>query len=276
MQPPPRPDSGSEGVPPMPVPAVEAGSGGTSRLAALPSVSWRWWQGVLAYLVVGIGIALILVAGALAIIFQIDLSTGAADGGTIAITLVADVVTIAGLAVWLRWRHPGATAALGFGPAGARLKEFAIGYGLGLVLYLAVAFGVGLVLTFVFQALFGGQVSVPEQISSDLSTAGKAGAVALALIVAPITEEFFYRGILFRSVRDRRGFWQGALVSALVFGLVHYNPDAPVPDAFLLVSVLAVTGFGLSLIYERRGSMIANIAAHMGFNTIGIVLIFVT
>jgi membrane protease YdiL (CAAX protease family) len=270
---PPRPDSRLVGVPPMPVPAVEVPDRGTSRLAALPPVSWRWWQGVIAYLVVGLVIGQVLVAGVIAVVFSIDLTSAAADGGTIAITIAANFVTVAGLAWWLRRRHPGATAALGFGPAGARLKEFAIGYGLGLVLYLAVAFGVGLFLTLVFQALFGDQVTVPEQISSDLSSAGRAGAVVLALIVAPVTEELFYRGILFRSVRDRRGFWPGALVSALVFGLVHYVP-APWQDALLLQSVMVFTGFGLSLIYERRGSMIANIAAHMGFNTIGILLIF--
>lgn len=256
----------------MPV-GAETNSRGTSRLAALPAVSWRWWQAVLAYLVVGVVIGQFLVAGVIAVIFQLDLSSAAADGGTIAITLAANVVTVAGLALWLRWRHPGVVAMLGLGPRGARLKEFAIGYGLGLVLYLAVAFGVGLVLTLVFQAMFGDHVRVPEQISTDLSTAGKIGAVALALIVAPITEELFYRGLLFRSIRDRHGFWPGSLVSALVFGLVHYVP-APWQDAVLLQSVMVFTGFGLSLIYERRGSLIADIAAHMGFNTIGILLIF--
>ena len=44
---------------------------------------------------------------------------------------------------------------------------------------------------------------------------------SLAVVVAPITEELFFRGLLFRALRDRHGFWLGAAVSAVLFGFVH-------------------------------------------------------
>jgi uncharacterized protein len=97
--------------------------------------------------------------------------------------------------------------------------------------------------------------------------------VVLAVGIAPIAEELFFRGVLFRSVRDRRGFASGAGVSAALFGLVHYVPS-PWKDALLLQSIMVFTGFALAWIYERRGSIAANMAAHMTFNAIGITLIF--
>jgi membrane protease YdiL (CAAX protease family) len=37
---------------------------------------------------------------------------------------------------------------------------------------------------------------------------------------------------------------------------------------------MVFTGLGLATIYERRGNLVADIAAHMAFNVIGIVIIF--
>ena len=109
-----------------------------------------------------------------------------------------------------------------------------------------VAFIVGAALTLLFRAMFGEDVTAPEQLSSNLSALGKVAAAVLAIVVAPITEEFFFRGMLFRSVRDRWGFWVGAVSSSLLFGLVHYVA-APWRDALLLQTMMVVTGLGLAL-----------------------------
>jgi len=37
---------------------------------------------------------------------------------------------------------------------------------------------------------------------------------------------------------------------------------------------MVFTGVGLALIYERRANLVADIAAHVAFNVIGIVIIF--
>ncbi|MGZ8594023.1 MAG: CPBP family intramembrane glutamic endopeptidase, partial [Actinomycetota bacterium] len=168
--------------------------------------------------------------------------------------------------------HPGWLRTLWIPPVGARFRALATGYGLGIVLYIVVALIVGAVLTLLFRAVFGEDVTAPEQLSSNLSALGKVGAAILAIVVAPITEEFFFRGMLFRSVRDRWGFWAGALSSSLLFGLAHYVAS-PWRDALLLQAVMVFTGFGLCWIYERRGTIVANIGAHMAFNTIGLLLI---
>lgn len=259
-QPPPRPDVDA---PPFGVTATEE---------LRPAVTWSAWEAVLAYVVVGIVIAQAVVGGVLVAVFSLDLTTGAADGPAVALTIVVDLVTIVGLASWLQWRHPGWLRTLWIPPVGARFRAFATGYGLGILLYVVVALIVGAALTLLFRAVFGEDVRAPEQLSSNLSALGKVGAVILAIVVAPITEEFFFRGMLFRSIRDRWGFWVGALSSSLLFGLAHYVAS-PWRDALLLQAVMVFTGLGLCWIYERRGTIVATVGAHMAFNTIGLLLI---
>ena len=64
-------------------------------------------------------------------------------------------------------------------------------------------------------------------------------------MIAPIGEELFFRGVLFRSLRDRHGFWVGAVGSAIGFGLIHYIPGSAV-DAALLMIVMFFTGLALA------------------------------
>jgi len=88
-----------------------------------------------------------------------------------------------------------------------------------------------------------------------------------------MSEEFFFRGILFRTVRDRHGFWLAALCSAVPFGIVHFVPGSTFQGALLLMTTMVATGVGLAWIYDRRGTLTADILAHMTFNVIGVVVI---
>jgi membrane protease YdiL (CAAX protease family) len=140
------------------------------------------------------------------------------------------------------------------------------------ILYPTIAIGVGLLLELLFDLFSSTPVQAPAQLPEGLSRGGEVLSVVLAVFVAPVVEELFFRGVVFRSVRDRYGFAVGAIVSAIVFGLVHYVPS-PWRDAALLQSAMVFTGLALAWIYERRGTILAPIAAHMAFNTIGIWII---
>jgi CAAX protease family protein len=240
-----------------------------------PKVSWRWWHVIVVYVVTNVVIGQAVVGGAIVAIFGLDIATGAANGPTIALSVLVDLVWLVGMVVWLARWHPGWVAALGLPKLGQRLKEAAIGYGLGLALYPAVAIVAALILTPLFQLFSDQSVSAPDQIGSGLSVTSKVFVVLLAIVVAPVTEELFFRGLLYRSIRDRQGFWAGAVISSVVFGLSHYVAS-PWQDAVLLQSVMTCTGLGLCAIYEWRANMFANIAAHMAFNTIGVVVILLT
>jgi membrane protease YdiL (CAAX protease family) len=117
----------------------------------------------------------------------------------------------------------------------------------------------------------GETVTVPDQLSPGLSTRARVLAGIFAIVIAPVVEELFFRGILFRSLRYR-GFWPAALVSSVVFGSVHYV-GGPAANALFLMIATACTGLGLAAIYEWRG-LATSIGAHVTFNAIGVVVIF--
>ncbi|HUR58448.1 MAG TPA: glutamate-5-semialdehyde dehydrogenase [Opitutaceae bacterium] len=66
---------------------------------------------------------------------------------------------------------------------------------------------------------------------------GSWQGVALAVIIAPLTEEFLFRGLILRGLIGRWKPWAAIVISALLFALIHLNP-AQMPVAFLLGLVL--------------------------------------
>jgi membrane protease YdiL (CAAX protease family) len=89
------------------------------------------------------------------------------------------------------------------------------------------------------------------------------GYAVLTCMLAPIAEEFFFRGFMFSVLSRRMGRVAAALVVGVTFGLVH-APGAPV----LGVAVLAVFGVALCALYARTGSIIPCMALHALHNSI--------
>ena len=63
-------------------------------------------------------------------------------------------------------------------------------------------------------------------------------------------------------------------ISAVVFGAAHYQGQWQ--NGLLLSLVMVFIGLGLAFIYERRGNIVANMAAHATFNVIGFIFILTT
>jgi membrane protease YdiL (CAAX protease family) len=94
-----------------------------------------------------------------------------------------------------------------------------------------------------------------------------------ALIAAPVLEEFVFRGLLFRSIADRSGFWPGAIVSAIAFGTFHLSTPGDGLDVLALAIIHVGTGIGLAAIYRNRRNLLASIAGHAAFNLVGVIAI---
>jgi membrane protease YdiL (CAAX protease family) len=94
------------------------------------------------------------------------------------------------------------------------------------------------------------------------SAAGIALFVILAVVMAPVFEEIFFRGFLFRGFSSSWGWVAGACVSAAIFGLAHLQLDVFVP--------LFALGFGLAWVYKRTGSLWSSIAFHALFNGLSV------
>ena len=260
---PPRPDL----LHPVPPSAPTNGPpiGATSGLAGRPRATWTWWQGVGVYLLA------FLLAG-LATLPILSAFDGNEDLANIVASVVATLVIVAVLLGWLWRSHPTWKEILGFPERGRWQREVLASMGFGLLLYPAMVFLVGLVLSLILAAVSGHPVEAPEQVPSGLSAVGVALTALYALVIAPIHEELFFRGILFRGVRDRYGLVPGMLASGIGFGLIHYL-DGPWQGAALLMGVMLFNGMALAWWYERRGTIVASVVAHMTFNVIGLTLI---
>lgn len=228
-----------------------------------PRSTWRWWEAIGVYL----GCWLVASMATLPIFLLI----GNEDVANLVASAAIAIINVAILLFWLSRRHPGWAGMIGF-PSRA-LPEIRAGVGFGLILYPGIAFGVGLVINLLLHEISGRSVSTPDQVPANLPPFGVVVTILYAIVIAPIHEEFFFRGILFRSLRDRYGFGVGATSSGVAFGLVHYLP-APFVDSLLLMSVMVFTGFALAYLYERRGNIVASMIAHATFNTIGLILIY--
>ena len=233
-----------------------------------PVATWRWWEVVIATVLAFV--AGVLAAAPLFVALDPDPS-GAVDAAGLLISAVADVVMAGVLLLWLRARHPGWPRIIGWPAPGRRLRELGVGALLGLLL-VVVSLVTSVIVASVLESLTGETVETPEQVSPDLRGWGIVILVVLAVIVAPVVEEFVFRGLLFRSIADHHGFWLGAIASAVPFGLTHVAVGAAV-DLWALRITLTVVGIVLAWIHWRRRNLMANIAAHATFNVIGVVII---
>jgi uncharacterized protein len=230
-----------------------------------PKATWTWYQGVGVYLVA------FLLAG-LATLPVLSLMDEDADLASIVVSLVAALVIIGILVAWLSFAHAGWLSVMRLPVRGAWRSEIVAGVLFGLGLYPVAVFVVGGLVLFVLNALSGTPIQAPEQVPEQLSAVGIVVTAVYAFAIAPIGEELFFRGILFRSLRDHHGFPVAAIGSGFAFSLIHYIPG-PFVDALLLMIPLGFTGAALAYLYERRGTIVAPIAAHVTFNVIGLALI---
>ena len=89
-----------------------------------------------------------------------------------------------------------------------------------------------------------------------------AAVLVLASVVAPLAEEFTYRGVLMMSLLRPLGGPGAIAVSSAVFALVHLLIE---PQAILALFLL---GLVLGYVTYRTRSLVAAVSAHSAFNTL--------
>jgi membrane protease YdiL (CAAX protease family) len=115
-------------------------------------------------------------------------------------------------------------------------------------------------------------VEVREQAAVEMllsaSTSGRIALGLAAVLMAPLAEEFLFRGVLYPAIKQA-GFPRVALwgTSAL-FAVIHFNLVTLLP---LLLLALALTW-----LYERSNNLLAAIAAHTTFNALNFGLFFLS
>jgi membrane protease YdiL (CAAX protease family) len=115
-----------------------------------------------------------------------------------------------------------------------------------------------------FAILYASLIVEPKQ--EDIAEGFGALPVQILLIVvlAPISEEVCFRGMLFGGLRERLPRYAAAFVSALIFGGLHAL------TGITAVPPLIVFGFVLALLFEKTGSVVPAILLHMLNNSLAL------
>lgn len=85
------------------------------------------------------------------------------------------------------------------------------------------------------------------------------------VVVAPVTEELFFRGLIMRGVRSKHGAVIAWLSSSVLFGLSH-------PSAIATIVYSMVAGLILGFVSFRTNSILSSLVMHAGVNFLPIAL----
>ena len=188
------------------------------------------------------------------------------DFGNILIaTLSLQGMTWVLMGVFLRFHHVGFGEGLGFKKG-------------NLLFSLLLALGVVVVVLPIALGLQGISVALMEKIHwkpeneeavTLLTTAPSLGAQIylgfFAIVLAPVAEEFVFRGVLFPFIKQLGLPKTAWIVVSLLFALIHANTAVFIP--------LFALALALTWLYETTDNLLAPIFAHSLFNAINMVLL---
>jgi uncharacterized protein len=157
-------------------------------------------------------------------------------------------------------------------PADFGFRRIGLGLGIGAVVAAGISY-------YVLTALYAsaihlhGSDKLPSELGVSKSTAALVGATVFVCVIAPMAEEFFFRGFVFGALRRMRitiagrdvGTWVAAVITGILFGLAHTGSAASqylIPLGFL--------GFVLCLVRWRTGSLYPCMALHSLNNSLAL------
>ena len=147
--------------------------------------------------------------------------------------------------------------------------------GVGSILLMFPLTAAVLIMNFVVSVMtsmfFGDVPTAEDQLSLGPATISVVDLVCLLIVgavIAPIVEEFVFRGLLYRAIRSRWGIGWASVATALVFSLVHFTP--------LLIAVFFVFGLILAAVVERYDSLYPPIVLHALNNSVALGLVYIS
>lgn len=254
------PPAAGTALPPAPAPPTEAGRrdgddpGGSEQLPPWPG--WIAPAALLcafgAAIVVGVALAIVLAAGRGRV-------GDSPPGFVIAATFFQDAALIGSALLFARMQGRGVR------PADFGLRRFRVPPALG---WIVLGFLAQLTFTAVWTSLVGSPAerdTLQRQLGADPGTVAFGAFVVLVTVVAPIAEEFFFRGFFFTALRRWSGPWVGAALTGLVFGGIHVGSAATVS-----LVPLAFFGFVLCLLRWRTRALYPCIVLHAVNNCLAV------
>ncbi len=226
----------------------------TSAPPVEPAPSWRAVDVVIGLAAGVLGFALII--GAVVVVVTLFSLEGEAENIALAVATAAFELW---LGVWVlvaAWRRGIGAAGLGlerpirWGPAvTAWLGSYVVLFGYFAFLLFLESLGLNT------ERFMGGN-ALPYDVT-------QVSAVTLILgfsvvVLAPLCEELFFRGLLFKGLHAGWGMFPALLVSGFLFGAFHQNLSVLIPFTFI--------GMLFAWAYHESGSLWTPIAAHAAVN----------
>lgn len=143
----------------------------------------------------------------------------------------------------------------------------AIAAGVALGVAIAVVLGFGLEVVF----------PSPQDAEGPLIEAASAPGwqrilfVLLAVVLAPVFEEFLFRGVMYTGMLRSWGKWPAGIVVTLSFGLLH---AADVGGYWPALFMITAVGLGLLLVRIKTNSLIPAIAMHSAYNLFQVLALY--
>ena len=135
----------------------------------------------------------------------------------------------------------------------------------GMVLAIIVAVGLG-------DLLDGREIDqLPTSGDGDPTAAFLITFAIVAVIVAPIVEELFFRGLLLRALEGVMPDWAALLVQGVLFGLAHISFGAGLVNV-LVVLPIGFAGLALGWLAQRYRRLGPGILGHAWFNLVAVVV----
>jgi membrane protease YdiL (CAAX protease family) len=227
--------------------------------AGLPRVGVPAWA---PFLVVLAALVCVVVVQTVAVVVvemaggDVD-SLSDSDAATIGFTVVLDLTLIACAVVVVRWLATERPTPATFG---LRIPAWRPALGWTLAVY------AGFWVCAVIVGIIFGQPD-EQDIVTDLKAEDSALVLiafgAMTCLLAPLAEEFFFRGFLFRVLREKTGVVPAVLVTGVAFGLVHL----PTGD-WIGTIVLSLFGMALCVLLLCTSSLLPCIMLHAFHNSI--------
>jgi uncharacterized protein len=226
---------------------------------------WRLWS-VPAAIVLGLALGV-----AATIVVEVVATVGGSGlvHPTPAVSIIGDVVfdlSFVAAALYFASLH-GRPRASDFG-----YRRVSVGLAVKAFVIAAISY---YVLTYVYGVLVNVHRSdkLPSDLGISKSNAALVAAAVFVCVIAPIAEEFFFRGFVFGGLRGWRitvrgrniGIWVAAVLTGILFGAAHLGGT---PVIFLVP--LVFLGFVLCIVRWRTGSLYPCMALHSANNSLAL------
>lgn len=220
-------------------------------------------------LLITVGILIILMVGSVILVFGLRISpTGLSLTGSTGLLVSLSSVLLEAVAIIASVYLVG-LARLGQTWEAAGLRQVSRPWLLGALALAALVIPLSGAAAAAIQALLGlppNNPQLPYLVPDGFSWFGLISMTLLGGLVVPFAEELFFRGVLFGWLRARWSFWPSAILSGLVFGVLH--GDIAVGGAAALLGIL------LAWVYEHSRSLWPAVLVHAVNNSFKIVLLY--